>query len=114
MYMVRGSKFKSQTEFTSRRTAICRGAVFKGFVDGLRQGNIPADGLIDSPIMITSTVSRASFGVSLKRPFDEDEHIAEDKTWDTDEHVWMAHNQMSWYLKRVSSLPVIQHADWVS
>ena len=90
----------------SSRTAICRGAVFKGLLDGVCKGDLttPNGGVLETPISIASTVSRASFGVAMKVPWDANKYPEEDKIWDTDEHVWKADNQMSWYLKRVSCI----------
>lgn len=51
--------------------------------------------------MISSTVSRASFGMTFSAVFDAAEHLEEDKVWCDKELVWNAKNQMSWYLKRV-------------
>jgi len=85
------------------RTAICRGAVFKGFLDGVCEGDLttPSGGILETPIMISSTVSRASFGNVFRSTFDATEHLEEDKEWSSDEHEWKATNQMRWYLKRV-------------
>ncbi|KAK3946034.1 hypothetical protein QBC46DRAFT_370658 [Diplogelasinospora grovesii] len=80
------------------RTAICRGAVLKGFLEGhenqLETGNVIA------PIMVTSTVSRASYGIQFKTPFDALRHLEKDKRWDEHEGRWEVTNQMNWYLKR--------------
>jgi hypothetical protein len=85
------------------RTAICRGAVFKGFLDGVCKGDLttPSGGILDTPIMISSTVSRASFGNVFRVTFDATEHSEEDKVWSSNEHERKADNQMSWYLTRV-------------
>ncbi|KAF2682390.1 actin-like ATPase domain-containing protein [Lentithecium fluviatile CBS 122367] len=87
------------------RTAICRGAVIKGFIDGLSAGGvISQDSLaainIEAPIKVTSTVSRFSLGMSYRSPFDVSQHLTEDREWDSDEEVWKAGNQMQWFLKR--------------
>jgi len=85
------------------RTAICRGAVFKGFLDGVCNGELttPSGGILETPIMISSTVSRASFGNVFRSTFDATEHLQEDKVWSSNELEWKADNQMKWYLKRV-------------
>lgn len=79
------------------RTAICRGAVYKGFMEG-------AGGNVDSNqpkmIAVTSTVSRLSLGISIRENFVEGKHLEADKAWDSDECVWKARNQMDWYLIR--------------
>ncbi|TGJ86878.1 hypothetical protein E0Z10_g1906 [Xylaria hypoxylon] len=76
------------------RTAICRGAVMKGFLEEPDQHGVSA------PIMIASTVSRASYGIDFLAKFDTLHHVEEDRVWDYDEALWMARNQMTWYLKR--------------
>ncbi|GKT84531.1 LOW QUALITY PROTEIN: hsp70 family chaperone [Colletotrichum tofieldiae] len=98
------------------RTAICRGAVYKGFLDGLgvSEGALtqPNGRIIEAPIKVTSTVSRASYGVNYRTKFDKKLHIAEDKEWDADEGMWKAKNQMEWYLKRgenVSKMDPVRH-----
>ncbi|KAH8647092.1 hypothetical protein BGZ60DRAFT_521403 [Tricladium varicosporioides] len=78
------------------RTAICRGAVYKGFMEG-------AGGKTDVPvnmINVISTVSRLSFGIRVQVPFKNGKHLEEDKIWDEDDCEWKATNQMDWYLKR--------------
>ncbi|KAH6859112.1 hypothetical protein BKA58DRAFT_473205 [Alternaria rosae] len=84
------------------RTAICRGAVFKGFLDGVCKGDLttPSGDILETPIMISSTVSRASFGSVFRSTFDATEHLQEDKVWSSEELEWKADNQMRWYLKR--------------
>ncbi|KAG5791921.1 hypothetical protein H9Q69_009018 [Fusarium xylarioides] len=84
------------------RTAICRGAVYKGFHDGAASG-INADGSHDNirlPIRVTSTISRASYGHECSTPFIEGQHLAKDKKWCELEKRYKAHNQMQWYLVR--------------
>jgi hypothetical protein len=101
-YVLRCNFTKLMTDRSDSRTAICRGAVFKGFLDGIRSGDIaPNLGVIESPITITSTVSRASFGIMIQLPWDPVKYLEQDKVWSEDELVWRANNQMSWYLKRV-------------
>ncbi|KAI0972386.1 hypothetical protein F4678DRAFT_430149 [Xylaria arbuscula] len=95
------------------RTAICRGAVIKGFLDVVSQGQskkLKPDML---PIKVTSTVSRASYGAKYRCPFVAGTHDEIDKAWDEDEAVWMAANQMEWYLKRgeeVSTKTAVRHS----
>ncbi|KAF4627514.1 hypothetical protein G7Y89_g10639 [Cudoniella acicularis] len=94
------------------RTAICRGAVFKGFLDGgpeLEQNGLA----IDSPILVTSTISRINLGLVHHTPFKEGQHLEEDKKWFEDEGEYKAENQMQWYLKRgdnVSTKDSIRHS----
>ncbi|KAI0430723.1 hypothetical protein F5Y09DRAFT_307087 [Xylaria sp. FL1042] len=95
------------------RTAICRGAVIKGFLDVVSQDqskSVKADML---PIKVTSTVSRASYGATYRCPFVPGTHLEIDKVWDDDESIFMAANQMEWYLKRgeeVSTKAAVRHS----
>ncbi|RYP67404.1 hypothetical protein DL770_008631 [Monosporascus sp. CRB-9-2] len=91
------------------RTAICRGAVFKGFLDGMGGGNetqLNAH-MVAAPIKVTSTISRASFGTNYRALFDEDKHLPQDKEWDANEGLWRAANQMEWFLRRVRTLALL-------
>lgn len=82
------------------RTAICRGAVYKGFLDNLTTlTSLSSEKL---PIKVTSTISRSSYGSKFKCGFTTGTHEEADKIWDEDEYRYMAENQMQWYLKRVS------------
>ncbi|OQD94825.1 hypothetical protein PENSOL_c023G03038 [Penicillium solitum] len=76
---------------TSPRTAICRGAVFKGFIDGPR-------GAAHSTLSIGSTIARQILGVTMSVEFEEGVHKQKDKYRDRVTGVWMARNQMQWYL----------------
>ncbi|KAF2500102.1 actin-like ATPase domain-containing protein [Lophium mytilinum] len=86
------------------RTAICRGAVTKGFLGGICAGSASGPDYAAfetcSPIQVISTVSRFSLGVTTKSLFDESKHLQEDKEWDSEEEVWRARNQVRWYLKK--------------
>jgi hypothetical protein len=90
----------------SIRSAICRGAVCKGFLDGLGGSN---GGLaIEAPISITSAISRASYGIIHREPFDSDKHNADEKKWCEIERIWIVTNRMRWYLKKVGdSFPFV-------
>lgn len=88
------------------RTAICRGAVYKGFMEGAG-GNVGEDE--PNMISITSTVSRLSFGIVKYVPYVAGQHLDADRVWDMHECKWMASNQMDWYLKRVWAPPYLQH-----
>lgn len=86
------------------RTAICRGAVYKGFIDGLDAVGEERPSLgykIDMPITVISTISRASYGIKFSEEFEEGKHLEEDKKWDPEEGKLMAKSQMKWYLKKV-------------
>ncbi|KAI1425003.1 hypothetical protein F5Y12DRAFT_397991 [Xylaria sp. FL1777] len=86
------------------RTAICRGAVIKGFLDVVSQGQSNSLKAEMLPIKVTSTVSRASYGARYRCSFVPGTHQEIDKVWDDDESKFMAANQMEWYLKRGSTM----------
>ncbi|KAF0326689.1 hsp70 family chaperone [Colletotrichum asianum] len=78
------------------RTAICRGAIYKGFLE-------KPSGTIVPPIEVTSTVSRYSYGIKYVTEYNEAQHLPEDKMWDGSQ--WRARNQIKWYLKRGAVVP---------
>ncbi|KAH7324239.1 hypothetical protein B0I35DRAFT_449279 [Stachybotrys elegans] len=82
------------------RTAICRGAVYKGFLDNVAQRNITSLSPESLPIKVTSTISRASYGYKFQCPFVAGTHEKADMRFDENEDRYMADNQMQWYLKR--------------
>lgn len=88
-----------------RRTAICRGAVYKGFLDGKVTGANGNEGVanIVAPIRVISTISRASYGVMYRDKFNFNQHLKEDKVWSPEQCEWRADNQMAWFLKRVGT-----------
>ena len=88
----------------NRRTAICRGAVFKGFLQLMEDGTSNPEQASTAPITVTSTISRASFGTVYNVRLDKEKHHREDKVWDELQGIWKARNQMQWFLKRVSSV----------
>ncbi|KAI0904020.1 actin-like ATPase domain-containing protein [Ustulina deusta] len=81
------------------RTAICRGAILKGFLD------VPsvAEGA-SSHISVVSTIARGNLGVAVDCVFEEGVHNQRDKFWDADEGVWRARRQMQWYLQKGQSV----------
>ncbi|KAL4869441.1 hypothetical protein BDV12DRAFT_208549 [Aspergillus spectabilis] len=86
----------------STRTAICRGAIFKGFLDG------PS---------VTETVIKPSLGVEYSPIFEEGVHKKKDKYLDSEEGVWRAKDQMEWYLKKgdnVSKAEPVWHTFYTS
>lgn len=87
------------------RTAICRGAIFKGFLDDSSAGGTRSPGALVryTPIEVTSTISRANYGIKFYEAFDGTKHSREDQEWDDSEGQFIANNQMNWYLKRGSS-----------
>ncbi|KAI1170296.1 actin-like ATPase domain-containing protein [Nemania sp. FL0916] len=81
------------------RTAICRGAILKGFLD------VPsAAGGASSHVSVVSTIARRNLGVSSNKIFVEGVHNAKDKYWDEDEGIWRARLQMNWYLRKGQSV----------
>ncbi|RSM15432.1 hypothetical protein CDV31_005025 [Fusarium ambrosium] len=92
------------------RTAICRGAVYKGFMSGMAASS---NGLSQGPIQVTSTISRLSYGLFYNAPFDSSVHLEQDKKWDEAAHEWKATNQMQWYLTKgenVSTKAPVSHS----
>ncbi|KAI1746422.1 hypothetical protein F4680DRAFT_401390 [Xylaria scruposa] len=87
------------------RTAICRGAVFKGFLEKLSEELSEEPG---TSIRIASTISRASYGIKKRTPFREWKHLEVDKEWDRIEGCWKAINQMDWYLTRGQDVPKLK------
>ncbi|KAH9436291.1 hypothetical protein MCOR02_005195 [Pyricularia oryzae] len=81
------------------RSAICRGAVLNGFLQDSRPDQH------NSPVKVTSTISRSSIGMEIFRPFDETKHLEEDKFWCDKELCYNAKNQMDWFLHKGSSVP---------
>ncbi|TLS24218.1 hypothetical protein PpBr36_08383 [Pyricularia pennisetigena] len=89
------------------RTAICRGAVIKGFLAS--ESSLPA---ANSRILVTSTVSRDSLGIVYREEFKQGKHLEEDKAWGKQELTYLAINQMQWFLKKgqsVSSKKPVRH-----
>ncbi|KAL3455943.1 hypothetical protein BJX64DRAFT_53416 [Aspergillus heterothallicus] len=96
------------------RTAICAGAVYKGFLDGGSDSSgAQQNGYgVAAPISVTSTISRTSIGVVYHAAFDSSKHLEEDKQWYPDEGEWRANNQIEWYLRRgdnVSTTEPLRH-----
>ncbi|KAL2700367.1 hypothetical protein AAEP93_008890 [Penicillium crustosum] len=90
---------------TSPRTAICRGAVFKGFIDG--------PGAVHSTLSIGSTIARQSLGVAMAQEFKKGVHRKKYKYCDPVTGDWMARGQMWWYLHKgqdVSKAAPVQHS----
>ncbi|KAJ8113599.1 hypothetical protein ONZ43_g5118 [Nemania bipapillata] len=100
------------------RTAICRGAIFKGFLDGSTQSTAEASysnkaaPKVASAISVTSTIARQSLGVTTLSRFSKDTHLEQDKVWDSDEECYFAEKQMTWYLTKgqnVQKLEPVRH-----
>ncbi|KAI1326451.1 hypothetical protein F5Y16DRAFT_374825 [Xylariaceae sp. FL0255] len=77
------------------RTAICRGAVVKGFLD-----EESSQFSHKNPIQVASTMSRTSYGIMFNEKFDASRHLETDKVWDEAVRGWRAERQIRWYLKR--------------
>ncbi|KAL4807449.1 hypothetical protein BDV18DRAFT_167977 [Aspergillus unguis] len=83
------------------RTAICQGAVYKGFLSGSSDSSMQQNGYgIAAPISVTSSISRTSIGIVYHEPFDSSKHLEEDRFWYPDEGEYRASNQINWYLRR--------------
>lgn len=52
-------------------------------------------------VSVRSRISRASYGILCQEKWDEKKHRKEDKSWDEDELVWKAKNQMKWLVEKV-------------
>ncbi|KAL3474643.1 hypothetical protein BJX99DRAFT_231373 [Aspergillus californicus] len=90
------------------RTAICRGAIFKGFLDGPS-----AAAPTMNPVSIISTIARQSLGIVYAPVFEDGTHEREDRYRDEKEGIWRANNQMQWYLQKgenVSNKEPVQHS----
>ncbi|KAJ5696743.1 hypothetical protein N7536_007155 [Penicillium majusculum] len=74
------------------RTAICRGAIVKGFLAG--------HGGAGSHLTVVSTIARQSLGIKHAAEYNFAIHQTEDKYYDQVEGNWMAGNQMEWYMKK--------------
>ena len=85
------------------RTAICRGAIYKGFLDGPTTGpGARQIANLTSPVTVASTIARLSLGITFQPIFEEGKHRQKDKYFDELEGVWRAEGQMEWYLRKVS------------
>ncbi|KAI0521984.1 actin-like ATPase domain-containing protein [Xylaria bambusicola] len=81
------------------RTAICRGAILKGFLD------IPSTvGGASSHVSVVSTIARRNLGISSNSAFITGVHDPRDRIWDGDEAIWRAKGQMQWYLRKGQSV----------
>lgn len=94
----------------SSRTAICRGAVFRGFINGSLAGKTATEGFIaiGASISIMSPIDRASTGSKYYTHWDETKN-PEDKKWDREERKYIARNQMLWRIRKLCDhLAIIQ------
>ncbi|KAL4812323.1 hypothetical protein BDW67DRAFT_127450 [Aspergillus spinulosporus] len=82
------------------RTAICRGAIYKGFLH-LSESNPNHQGGYDyKSIKVVSTISRISIGKMYWADFDESKHLEEDRKWDYNKEKWRADHQMQWFIRK--------------
>lgn len=101
-----------QSTGTKPWTAICRGAVYKGFYKALKADGEDNRLLLEPPIQIASTVSRFSVGLCFSQLYNASYHKLEDRYWDDKEEVYFAGRQMEWYLRKgnsVKTLAPIRH-----
>ncbi|CAI7577109.1 unnamed protein product [Penicillium viridicatum] len=88
------------------RTAICRGAVYKGFAQDQSMGAEDDDDdfkpLRVAPITVTSTISRYSLGMPHYSTFDPSIHSKSDPDyqWHDDEGAFVMYNQVTWYIRK--------------
>lgn len=68
-------------------SAICRGAVMKGLGHDL----------------VINHVAKYNYGVSCSEPFVEGKHLQEDRAFHELRRIWVARNQMDWFLEKVSA-----------
>ncbi|KAL4790417.1 hypothetical protein BDV19DRAFT_402038 [Aspergillus venezuelensis] len=81
------------------RTAICRGAIYKGFLHLSESNNANQQGRSDyRSIAVVSTIARISIGTVVWRDFRESKDLEEDRMWDYNKEKWRANNQMLWYI----------------
>jgi hypothetical protein len=105
-----------QTDGIKPRTAICRGAIYKGLIGGAEAALATTGGadagrpgrhgrelnLLEhkSPVTVTSTLSRLSLGVEYIRPYDEDIDAVSDRFWNDEEDCYYVKRAMKWYIKK--------------
>ncbi|KAJ5782153.1 hypothetical protein N7457_003927 [Penicillium paradoxum] len=86
------------------RTAICRGAIYRGFLDAESLSNEGNDGNeqgmkglnVKSPISVASTISRMSLGTTSYHKYDPLKHSTDELEWLSDEGEYVATKQMEW------------------
>lgn len=95
------------SSLTPSRTAICKGAVYRGFLENSdAEGADETQPELDAPIRVTSTIARASYGLKCQEVFQEGIHRKEDMYIDEHDGLNYARDQMHWYLKKVSHQPL--------
>ncbi|KAJ5603968.1 hypothetical protein N7537_006924 [Penicillium hordei] len=101
------------------RTAICRGAVYKGFAQDQSMGAEDDDDDFRpqrvAPITVTSTISRYSLGMPHYQKFDPSVHSKSepDYKWHDDEGAFIIDNRVTWYIRKgesVSKIDPVRHS----
>ncbi|KAL4924494.1 Hsp70 family protein [Aspergillus undulatus] len=95
------------------RTAICRGAIYKGFLHLSESSTNSTGGYDYRSITVASTIARISIGTNIWCNFDESKHLEEDRIWDYNKQTWRANNQMLWYIHKgddVSTKDRVSHS----
>ncbi|KAI9149947.1 Heat shock 70 kDa protein 12B [Paramyrothecium foliicola] len=83
------------------RTAISRGAIFKGFIDGPNANPLGDDlRFINNPAKIVSTVARQSIGLRLRRAYKKGLHKEKDRIWNAVLDRYEVDNQIKWLIKK--------------
>ncbi|KAL4785486.1 hypothetical protein BJX76DRAFT_356042 [Aspergillus varians] len=83
------------------RTAICRGAIYKGFLHLAAENATHPCSYDYQSITVVSTISRISIGKEIWRDFDSSKHLEEDRKWDYNHGKWRADHQMQWFIRKV-------------
>ncbi|KAL5343827.1 hypothetical protein BJX70DRAFT_971 [Aspergillus crustosus] len=82
------------------RTAICRGAIYKGFLNLSESSSNSQPGYDYKSISVVSTISRISIGTKFWVDFDPSKHSTKDRKWDEKQVKWRADGQMRWYIRK--------------
>ncbi|KAL4880679.1 hypothetical protein BJY04DRAFT_190593 [Aspergillus karnatakaensis] len=94
------------------RTAICRGAIYKGFINLSESKPENHIGYNYNNIVVVSTISRISIGISYWEDFDSSKHLEEDRKWDDKQQKWRADGRMEWFIRKgddVSAKDPVRH-----
>ncbi|KAF7594207.1 hypothetical protein BBP40_009911 [Aspergillus hancockii] len=95
----RKRKIVIQSSGFKQRTAICRGAIFKGFLDWQSTATTSTP-----PVSVISIITRQSLGIRYETHFEKVIPHSEDMVWDEYEGTWKAVNQMQWYLRKADNV----------
>ncbi|MDI1486535.1 MAG: hypothetical protein OHK93_005766 [Ramalina farinacea] len=99
-----------QSTGTRPRTAICRGAIYKGFHQAMTHPEQSNNRILDMApaVSVISTVARTSLGIRFDTPFIEGKHLKKDKRWDEDEGIYLATRQMEWYIRKGDNISILK------